>query len=113
MKISESTQSKKSELQEKGWSKGDVFYRTDCLDYDKGYGIFTGEWGENCDGPTLKFTDGSEFLWEHLSKAEELTVEIEKFIIDETTRYVNEIVNFVRDMPLSQEMIAKGQKIIL
>ncbi len=109
--IAEASQSKKSELQEIGWIEGDVFKRKDCLEYDKGYGIFTGEWNENCDGPTLKFTDSSEFLWSHLEKIEELTDDVQEFIIEETTRYINSKVKFVRDMPLSKKIVDKGFKI--
>ena len=55
-------QPKEAYLIEQGYTKGKIFHRKDCLNYDCGYGIFTGEFGKTCDGVTLKFTDGREFL---------------------------------------------------
>ena len=55
-------QSTVSRLIEVGYTEFKIFHRKDCLNYDCGYGIFTGEFRSNCDGITLKFTDGTEFL---------------------------------------------------
>jgi len=49
-------------LMELGYTEGKIFHRKNCDNYNCGYGIFTGEFGKNCDGITLKFTDGREFL---------------------------------------------------
>ena len=49
-------------LMELGYTEGKIFHRKSCDNYNCGYGIFTGEFGKNCDGITLKFTDGREFL---------------------------------------------------
>lgn len=61
-KESQPEQSPIAQLIELGYSEFKIFHRKDCLSYDCGYGIFTGEFGSNCDGVTLKFTDGKEFL---------------------------------------------------
>jgi len=58
----QSEQSPIARLIELGYTEFKIFHRKDCLNYDCGYGIFTGEFGSNCDGITLKFTDGKEFL---------------------------------------------------
>lgn len=65
----QATQSKEAYLIEQGYTKGKIFRRKDCLNYDCGYGIFTGEFGETCDGVTLKFTDGREFLSDFVTLA--------------------------------------------
>lgn len=80
-------------LLEKGYTEFKIFHRKDCLDYNCGYGIFTGEFGNNCDGITLKFTDGREFLAEFCTLQDTDNPQLMWGITKEIERYTNQLIN--------------------
>lgn len=62
IKESRPEQSIEGVFQDKGYRPGQVFKRTDCLDYDLGHSTYSGEYSTNCDGVVMKFNDGEEVL---------------------------------------------------
>lgn len=87
-----------SRLIELGYTEGKIFHRKDCLDYDCGHGIFTGEFGSNCDGITLKFTDGRKFLSDFCTLIKDNSPQVMWDITKELQRleqeYIDRLVKF-------------------
>lgn len=54
--------SREGEFAEMQYREGQVFKRTNCLNYDLGYSSYSGEYSVNCDGVVMKFNDGKEVL---------------------------------------------------
>jgi len=84
-------------LLDMGYTEYKIFHRVNNANHDYGYGIFTGEFGSNCDGITLKFTDGKEFLADFCTLQDsnnpqlmwDITKEIERYSIELSERLMN------------------------
>jgi len=86
-------------LQKKGFVKGMPMLRRSCMeDFYTGSGIFTGEFGENVSGITLKFTDGSIFLAEHCEPIKDVDKALLRMIDFEQKRVLQEARNFVEEV---------------
>lgn len=83
-------------LIELGYTEGKIFHRKDCLNYNCGHGIFTGEFGKNCDGITLKFTDGREFLSDFCTLIKDNSPQVMWDITKELQRLQNQYEDNIR-----------------
>jgi hypothetical protein len=99
MELDVAQQSTQSHLYSIGWNAGRVFKLKDSLNYNTGYGVFTGEWGFTEDY-TLKFTDGSEYLWENCTLVEKADPEVAWFInleLDRIQKQHEEFINTIKE----------------